>query len=81
MPFPTRGFGFEATAEPPSSETLARAWKPYIETCIEAFGARPVVRTLVLGPIAASMVAGSSFAVSATGGIKLTDLPDDIVYL
>jgi predicted TIM-barrel fold metal-dependent hydrolase len=30
------GFGFEAQADPPSSETLAAAWRPYIETCIEA---------------------------------------------
>ena len=34
------GFGFEAQAEPPSSDALAAAWKPYVETCIEAFGAR-----------------------------------------
>jgi L-fuconolactonase len=34
------GFGFEAQTEPPSSEQLAAAWKPYIETCVEAFGAR-----------------------------------------
>jgi predicted TIM-barrel fold metal-dependent hydrolase len=34
------GFGFERQAEPPSSDQLAAAWKPYIETCIEAFGAR-----------------------------------------
>jgi predicted TIM-barrel fold metal-dependent hydrolase len=33
------GFGFEAGAEPPSSETVAAAWKPYVHTCIEAFGA------------------------------------------
>ena len=33
------GFGFEHEAMPPSSETLATAWRPYIETCIEAFGA------------------------------------------
>lgn len=32
------GFGFDAQPEPPSSEQLASAWKPYIETCIEAFG-------------------------------------------
>ncbi len=32
------GFGFEAQPEPPSSEQLATAWKPYIDTCIEAFG-------------------------------------------
>ena len=33
------GFGFHEQPEPPSSETLAAAWRPYVETCIEAFGA------------------------------------------
>ncbi|MGA9866974.1 MAG: amidohydrolase family protein [Acetobacteraceae bacterium] len=33
------GFGFEDADRPPSSETLAAAWRPYVETCIEAFGA------------------------------------------
>lgn len=32
------GFGFHEQPEPPSSETLAAAWRPYIDTCIEAFG-------------------------------------------
>jgi len=32
------GFGFHEKAEPPSSGTLAAAWRPYVETCIEAFG-------------------------------------------
>jgi predicted TIM-barrel fold metal-dependent hydrolase len=32
------GFGFHEQPMPPSSETLAEAWRPYIETCIEAFG-------------------------------------------
>ena len=32
------GFGFETLPEPPSAEVLADAWRPYIETCIEAFG-------------------------------------------
>lgn len=32
------GFGFEAGERPPSSEQLAQAWGPWIETCIEAFG-------------------------------------------
>ena len=34
------GYGFETKADPPSSATLAAAWKPYVETCIEAFGAK-----------------------------------------
>ena len=34
------GFGFHERAAPPTSEELAAAWKPYIETCIEAFGAK-----------------------------------------
>jgi predicted TIM-barrel fold metal-dependent hydrolase len=32
------GFDFFNNPEPPSSEELAKAWKPYIETCIAAFG-------------------------------------------
>jgi L-fuconolactonase len=35
-----RVFGFDVheQAEPPNSETLARLWRPYIETCVAAFG-------------------------------------------
>ena len=32
------GYDFHEKAEPPSSETLAAAWKPWMDTCIEAFG-------------------------------------------
>jgi len=32
------GYGFEQQPAPPSSQQLADAWKPYIDTCIEAFG-------------------------------------------
>src|ERR1700742_1972823 len=32
------GYDFHERAMPPSSEQLAAAWQPYIETCIEAFG-------------------------------------------
>ena len=32
------GFDFHERPMPPSSEELAAAWGPYIETCIEAFG-------------------------------------------
>ena len=32
------GHDFHERPKPPSSEQLASAWKPYIETCIEAFG-------------------------------------------
>jgi predicted TIM-barrel fold metal-dependent hydrolase len=34
------GFGFDGQAEPPSSQMLADTWRPYIETCIAAFGTR-----------------------------------------
>jgi L-fuconolactonase len=37
---PLMGFGFEARTVPASSEELAAAWRPYVELCIEAFGAR-----------------------------------------
>ncbi|WP_158741940.1 amidohydrolase [Acidisphaera sp. L21] len=32
------GFDFEKQPDPPSSQQLAAAWRPFIETCIEAFG-------------------------------------------
>jgi predicted TIM-barrel fold metal-dependent hydrolase len=32
------GLGFDRKVAQPSSETLAQAWRPYVETCIEAFG-------------------------------------------
>ena len=32
------GFELERRPEPPSSEELATLWRPYVETCIEAFG-------------------------------------------
>ena len=34
------GFDFATRAQPPSSQDLAQAWRPYIEACIEAFGAQ-----------------------------------------
>lgn len=33
------GYDFHERATPPSSEELAAVWRPYIETCIETFGA------------------------------------------
>ncbi|WP_423460313.1 amidohydrolase family protein [Ottowia sp. VDI28] len=38
LTMPRIGFGFERTERPASSEVLAKAWAPWIETCIEAFG-------------------------------------------
>ncbi|HVT25437.1 MAG TPA: amidohydrolase family protein [Rhizomicrobium sp.] len=32
------GFGFHERSAPVTSEELAAAWRPYVETCIEAFG-------------------------------------------
>jgi predicted TIM-barrel fold metal-dependent hydrolase len=34
------GFGFHERERPPTSQELAEAWRPYVETCIEAFGSR-----------------------------------------
>jgi predicted TIM-barrel fold metal-dependent hydrolase len=34
------GYDFHEQPKPPTSEQLATAWRPYIETCIEAFGAK-----------------------------------------
>jgi L-fuconolactonase len=33
------GLGFDEQAEPPSSDMIAARYRPYVETCIEAFGA------------------------------------------
>jgi L-fuconolactonase len=33
------GFDFHLAPLPPSSDELAAAWRPYVETCVEAFGA------------------------------------------
>ena len=33
------GFDFHKEALPPSSETLASSWRPYVESCVELFGA------------------------------------------
>jgi predicted TIM-barrel fold metal-dependent hydrolase len=33
-------FGFDRRPQPPGSAELAQAWKPWVETCIEAFGAQ-----------------------------------------
>ncbi len=32
------GYDFHLKTDPPTAQTLADAWRPYIETCIEAFG-------------------------------------------
>ena len=32
------GFDLHTGEQPPSSEQLAAAWRPYIETCVTAFG-------------------------------------------
>ncbi|MDF0498198.1 amidohydrolase family protein [Bradyrhizobium yuanmingense] len=32
------GFGYDHAPDPVSSEILATAWRPYVETCIELFG-------------------------------------------
>jgi predicted TIM-barrel fold metal-dependent hydrolase len=33
------GYDFHEHEDPPSSDRLAEAWRPYIDTCIETFGA------------------------------------------
>jgi predicted TIM-barrel fold metal-dependent hydrolase len=33
------GYDFHQQARPPSAQALADAWKPYVDTCVEAFGA------------------------------------------
>jgi predicted TIM-barrel fold metal-dependent hydrolase len=38
MGMPVLGFGFEQCERPPGAQTLAEAWKPFIEICATAFG-------------------------------------------
>jgi predicted TIM-barrel fold metal-dependent hydrolase len=38
MGMPIFGFRFHEQPHPPSSQQLADAWRPYIETCVQAFG-------------------------------------------
>jgi len=38
LAMPRIGFGFEQAERPTDSATLARAWAPWFDTCIEAFG-------------------------------------------
>lgn len=35
----TVGFGFHQRKQPPTSQELADAWRPYVEACVAAFGA------------------------------------------
>ncbi|HEY4773650.1 MAG TPA: amidohydrolase family protein [Xanthobacteraceae bacterium] len=35
---PMFGFGFDRKDSPPTSAVLAQAWRPYVDTCIAAFG-------------------------------------------
>ncbi len=37
---PVNGYDYDKDASPPGSARIAADWKPWIETCIEAFGAR-----------------------------------------
>lgn len=38
LAMPHYGFGFDARETPAPSQELADAWRPYVETCIQAFG-------------------------------------------
>jgi predicted TIM-barrel fold metal-dependent hydrolase len=38
MGMPIFGFKFHELSHPPSAQELADAWRPYIETCVQAFG-------------------------------------------
>jgi len=68
----TLGHDFHDGPAPPSSDTLATAWRPYVETCVEAFGPRrcmfesnfpvdkPITRYRVLWNAYKKMCAGCS---------------------
>jgi len=48
------GYDFHERPMPPSSEDLAAAWRPYIETCIEAFGPDAPCSKAIFRPTRAS---------------------------
>ena len=48
------GHDFHKRPRPPSSEELAAAWRPYIETCIEAFGSQAACSKAIFRPTKAS---------------------------
>jgi len=45
------GFTFFENDMPPSSEDLEKAWRPYIETCVSAFGPQRGKRQVVQDPV------------------------------
>ena len=48
------GYDFHQRPMPPSSEQLAAVWRPYIETCIEAFGPERACSKAIFRPTRAS---------------------------
>lgn len=38
LAMPLTGFGWRRLAQPPASDVLADAWRPYFEVCLDAFG-------------------------------------------
>ena len=38
LAMPLAGFGWRKHPKPPASQTLAEAWRPYFEVCLEVFG-------------------------------------------
>jgi hypothetical protein len=78
------GFDFFEKSEPPSSQNLEKAWRPYIETCIAAFGPQrsmfeskfPVAPRARSGQ-SAKIRSGSMSTASRGGGIPSGALADD----
>ena len=77
------GFDFFNNPEPPSSEELAKAWKPYIETCITAFGPQRSIERC--GPNAVMQVSIYGFHALASsseeGGSGLLKKSKPIIFM
>ena len=55
------GLGFEEQAEPPSSDELAAAWKPYVDTCDRGCSAPTAACSRATSPSTRAATATASF--------------------
>ena len=64
------GFEFEKQTMPPSAEELANAWRPFVETCVAAFGPQRAMF---------KVISRSTSVITATAscGMPSKDLPKD----
>jgi L-fuconolactonase len=69
------GFGFEKLAQAPSSETLAKTWQPWVNTCIDLFGVERCMfeSNFPVDKGSYSYVAGWNAMMRLSSGLKQTE--------